>query len=65
MAVLWRVTVKKKYGTVASGMWIELLFQNNSQIPMQEDIRNALNAKYGKNTLNGTIPREFLEIVKL
>lgn len=65
MAVMYRITAKKKLGNLASGMWIEVVFKNSSSIPMQKDIIDGFNTKYGANTLTGTINKSFLDIVKL
>ncbi|MDO5615413.1 MAG: hypothetical protein Q4G16_04425 [Cruoricaptor ignavus] len=65
MAVMYKVTVKKKIGKLASGMWVEFVFDNNSKKPTQMDIIRAFNEKYGPNTLTGTISSTYIDIVKL
>lgn len=64
MSVLYRVTVKKKVSPrLIEGMWVEIILPNRPI--MQKDMMDAFNAKYGKLTALGTIPRNFLEIVKM
>lgn len=65
MAVIFRVTVIKKFGRLASGMWVELYYQNSEAIPMVKDIMDALNNKYGAGTVTGSISKSDLRIEKL
>lgn len=58
---LWRVSITRKVGVLASGMWVEILSHNK---PMFKDISEAIKQKYGIQ-LHGTIPSEALSIVKL
>lgn len=48
---LWRVTAKRNVGnSISSGMWVEIVVKNNSRKPIQKEVIDALNAKYGPKT---------------
>lgn len=48
---LWRVTAKRQVSVkVAAGMWVEIVVSNTNRKPLQKEIINALNAKYGEGT---------------
>lgn len=54
-AYLWRVTAKRAATSkIAVGIWVEIVVNNSSRKPIQKEVIDALNAKYGAGTaLNG------------
>ena len=61
---LYKVTVKKEYGKLAKGMFVEIVITNASRPPNQKEVIEAVNIKYGdKTAVNGLSLTNF-EIVK-
>lgn len=61
---LWKITVKKPIGKLAQGMWAEVVVNNSSRKPMNKEISDAFNAKYGDNVMSPGINTSYLEVVK-
>lgn len=61
---LYKVTAKKEFGKLAKGMSVEIIIRNASRSPTQREIIEAVNQKYGANTVRSGISLSNIEIVK-
>ncbi|UOE37766.1 peptidase [Chryseobacterium oryzae] len=61
---LYIATAKKQYGKLAKGMFVEIIIRNASRPPIQKEVLDAINKKYGdKTAVNGLSISNF-DIVK-
>lgn len=63
-AYFWKVTATKSFTRLAAGMWVDIIIQNATRKPIQREVIEAFNEKYGAGTAPNGISLSNFEMVK-